>query len=163
MSSSSGMKNFKYIAFWSGWLSHRNQTVVLAWALSCREAEPPGSRAEQPGWERMAPLTEQPQLLSGRVLGREMKGNGGKTMGVRIYVETRRDSDLSLVLWVTEESTLPGPAAISFLSKSHARELVSCPSSSVTCVSSRLATAAVFRMGCIGPLYFWWSDLRCFL
>ena len=57
MCSSSGMENFKYIAFWSGWLPHRSQNMVLAWgpeARRCRALQGwrrPGSKvwgAEQP-------------------------------------------------------------------------------------------------------------------
>ena len=39
MCSSSGMENFKYRAFWSGWLWHRSQNIVLAWGPEARGAE----------------------------------------------------------------------------------------------------------------------------
>ena len=33
------MENFKYRAFWSGWLWHRSQNIVLAWGPEARGAE----------------------------------------------------------------------------------------------------------------------------
>lgn len=39
MCSSSGMENLKYIAFWSGWLPHRSQNMVLALGPEARGAE----------------------------------------------------------------------------------------------------------------------------
>lgn len=70
MCSSSG--NFKYIAFWSGWLAHRSQNMVLAWGPEPRvrralreggaqAAKPAGQSILEPG--RQAPVTVRPQQL----------------------------------------------------------------------------------------------------
>ena len=59
MCSSSGMEKLKYIAFWSGWLPHRSQNMVLALGPEAR-----GCRALQ-AWRR----TRQHRVGNGEAWG----------------------------------------------------------------------------------------------
>lgn len=86
MCSSLGMKNFKYIAFWHGWLPHRSKNVLLAWGLEPRVSTAPQESAQVPG--RAAwPLTEHHSYFCESVTKRGRQE--GERMGCGRHTEAR--------------------------------------------------------------------------
>lgn len=86
MCSSLGMKNFKYIAFWHGWLPHRSKNVLLAWGLEPRVSTAPQESAQVPG--RAAwPLTEHHSYFCESVTKRGRQE--GERMGCGRHTDAR--------------------------------------------------------------------------